>query len=937
MGNYEQLKKAVSAVIKTNGNQEITGEVMKSTLLSIISTVSNDATFAGMATPETNPGTQDQNVFYLACENGAYVNFSSIINVYNNEVIILYNKDGVWKYNRSGIGSEKKQIELYNEINNINNDFILTVDALKTKYGNAAIKNIYIENVSLSENERIVITTFVKNEDGTFRLTLNKYNITTQQSELLYINQNLSNGLKAGVIELLSSRTKKNKYIGAIYIDSNSYLGNITNAGEGLARLPYLSKKCFNVEEQNIIQSSDIYEKINDLNNIVKNETIISLPNTQYVNYDNGNLVAGGNNWICSDIVNVQKGDVIHLNLYGNNIVATVACYNNGVYLKEKSTNENFIERYFVVPDGINKIRVCGQSDSFGNYSHYAYKQTTIKNLSDEIVNIQETINDDLCTSEDAIFVKGYLKPNGSIGSTTDTNWIMTDFYDITLYDQIIYSLIATTLIGNVCFYDSDKIYMPEPSISGVNTNSDERKIILNDIIKQYPNVSFFKLCGKSSTFGSYEPYAKLLTSVSKAVSEIKGYIDTTKISDLIFPKSIYITCANNIYDDNVVPTLYLDHFVKTKVTKEYDLKFEENNSKQISLFPKISGINPSWNGNINNGLDKINYDKTISISGNNVKKTERVIKVFSTKKSVGENKKVFLLVIGDSITWGEGATINIIGTSSDRKPYHSLGVELFMKDKIDNYNMGYDFVTIGTQQIKSKFTYKNNNYDYVSNHNGVRGISMSQVLNGGIEALKDDLTNKFSVKALIDKYRTLSDDGVRLEVGSGTGTEITSENIDVINVCTPTHVLIALGTNGGYTKEQLQEMIDIIKDELPNTIIGITIPDSAGTIFPTYYNCQSDMIRWMSDDNIGERHDLQSSVQEIINEFDSDEYRSQNIYTLPFFFTHNPLSFSTMPIYTPNGEAQLQQFGWKSAVHVSMKAHYDWAYQLYSWIKYTI
>jgi hypothetical protein len=37
MGNYEQLKQAVSDVIKTNGNQEITGAILQSALLSIIS------------------------------------------------------------------------------------------------------------------------------------------------------------------------------------------------------------------------------------------------------------------------------------------------------------------------------------------------------------------------------------------------------------------------------------------------------------------------------------------------------------------------------------------------------------------------------------------------------------------------------------------------------------------------------------------------------------------------------------------------------------------------------------------------------------------------------------------------------------------------------------------------------------------------------------
>jgi hypothetical protein len=35
MGNYDELKQAVSDVIKTNGNQEITGQVLQNTLLSI--------------------------------------------------------------------------------------------------------------------------------------------------------------------------------------------------------------------------------------------------------------------------------------------------------------------------------------------------------------------------------------------------------------------------------------------------------------------------------------------------------------------------------------------------------------------------------------------------------------------------------------------------------------------------------------------------------------------------------------------------------------------------------------------------------------------------------------------------------------------------------------------------------------------------------------
>jgi hypothetical protein len=78
MGNYEQLKQSVSDVIKTNGNQEITGSILQNVLLTIISSVGANSTFAGVATPTTNPGTPDGPVFYLASESGTYSNFGSV-------------------------------------------------------------------------------------------------------------------------------------------------------------------------------------------------------------------------------------------------------------------------------------------------------------------------------------------------------------------------------------------------------------------------------------------------------------------------------------------------------------------------------------------------------------------------------------------------------------------------------------------------------------------------------------------------------------------------------------------------------------------------------------------------------------------------------------------------------------------------------------------
>ena len=114
MGNYEQLKQAISDVIKTNGNQEITGAIMKNALLSIISTVGSNATFAGIATPDTNPGTPDQNVFYLAATPGIYSNFGGV--ELTDQVLIFTNKNGIWVKNESGIATAEQVTKLENKI-----------------------------------------------------------------------------------------------------------------------------------------------------------------------------------------------------------------------------------------------------------------------------------------------------------------------------------------------------------------------------------------------------------------------------------------------------------------------------------------------------------------------------------------------------------------------------------------------------------------------------------------------------------------------------------------------------------------------------------------------------------------------------------------------------------------------------------------------------
>lgn len=161
MGHYEELKAAVASVIKTNGNQEITGQVLQNTLTTLISQVGANATFAGIATPETAPGTPDQNVFYIAGQSGVYSNFDGY--KLEDEIVLFLNESQSWKHVLCNIyNKDKVKKNAANDISNI-------IDVIGTKtnvYVNKSGEEVYttVANRELYEIDlsRIPIGTIVK-------------------------------------------------------------------------------------------------------------------------------------------------------------------------------------------------------------------------------------------------------------------------------------------------------------------------------------------------------------------------------------------------------------------------------------------------------------------------------------------------------------------------------------------------------------------------------------------------------------------------------------------------------------------------------------------------------------------------------------------------------------------------------------------------------
>lgn len=94
MANYEILKTAIQQVVKTNGNNEITGALLQQSLLAMINSLGVGFQYVGIATTSTNPGTPDAKVFYFAFANGVYPNFGGLS--LKDEMAIFY-YDTEWK------------------------------------------------------------------------------------------------------------------------------------------------------------------------------------------------------------------------------------------------------------------------------------------------------------------------------------------------------------------------------------------------------------------------------------------------------------------------------------------------------------------------------------------------------------------------------------------------------------------------------------------------------------------------------------------------------------------------------------------------------------------------------------------------------------------------------------------------------------------------
>ena len=115
---YDQIKESIKAVIKENGNYEITGNVLQAVLLSMVDTLGPEYQFLGIATKSTVPVVVEGNSFYITTEVGTYTNFKNSGNtaITVNRLGILTSTNGTeWNLKPIFIGVSKGSGEVFND------------------------------------------------------------------------------------------------------------------------------------------------------------------------------------------------------------------------------------------------------------------------------------------------------------------------------------------------------------------------------------------------------------------------------------------------------------------------------------------------------------------------------------------------------------------------------------------------------------------------------------------------------------------------------------------------------------------------------------------------------------------------------------------------------------------------------------------------------
>lgn len=479
------------------------------------------------------------------------------------------------------------------------------------------------------------------------------------------------------------------------------------------------------------------------------------------------------------------------------------------------------------------------------------------------------------------------------------------------------------------------------------------------------------KLCVVEGTEYVYEAYTdyKPLDDLKQEVNSLQTEADnqkkqltnlTTRLDQLVaVPEKkdlrlvpaapVYTVCNNLSTARNYHVSVWVDHLIAETGWKDRAAGFGTEMEERFDLY------SPFTNTAVNSGEDVL--EQTVEKSFvSDVYKTQKLkFKHRSTLASMGKTQFPKILVIGDSVT--DGYLAGVGKTDADLPTHYWSWVRyLFDLDRKDAKAAETEYRclmvgmpgTVKGKHYGSSSSYKLDGKTVVNYAMGKGGWS-AEDLNlatfesaSNINPFYDEKTKGFSLKACLDKYRTLADNGMtRLIPGETAGTEVKDAN--AYDLCTPTHVVINLNHNSSLAeyKANIPDIVKTIKREYPDIIVILMSIDETGTYFPAKYPEYR-----ASEITLGGLHSKNVSIYQYFCDELQDEVNGvyvcsghliqpavESYPTLDYVSADSVGRQSGRVLHMAYGRGQYGGPNW----HPNNYAHCAWGYQLYALVKYTL
>ena len=417
----------------------------------------------------------------------------------------------------------------------------------------------------------------------------------------------------------------------------------------------------------------------------------------------------------------------------------------------------------------------------------------------------------------------------------------------------------------------------------------------------------------------------------------------------LIPAAPVYTVCNDLSTARNYHVSVWVDHLIADTGWKDKAAGFGTEMEQSFDLY------SPFTNTAVNGGEDVLEQTVEKSFVSDAYQTQKLTFKHRSTLASMGKTQFPKILVIGDSVT--DGYLAGVGKTDADLPTHYWAWVRyLFELDRKDAKAAENEYRclmlgmpgTVNGKHYGSSSSFKLDGKSIVNYAMGKGGWSAEDLNLASFESASnvnpfyDEKTKGFSLKACLDKYRTLADNGMtRLIPGETAGTEVKDAN--AYDLCTPTHVVINLNHNSSLAeyKANIPDIVKTIKREYPDIIVILMSIDETGTYFPAKYPEYR-----ASEITLGGLHSKNMSIYQYFCDELQDEANGvyvcsghliqpavESYPTLDYVSADSVGRQSGRVLHMAYGRGQYGGPNW----HPNNYAHCAWGYQLYALVKYTL